>query len=36
MRIHSSEEFDRLLDSLPARYLPMILNEIETGLRWVS
>lgn len=34
LRILSPEEFDRLLEFLPARYLPMVLTEIETGLRW--
>ena len=28
------EEFDRLLSRIPARYVPLVLTEIETGLRW--
>jgi integrase len=34
LRILSPEEFDRLLEVVPARYVPMVLTEIETGLRW--
>ncbi|MGH8890466.1 MAG: tyrosine-type recombinase/integrase [Acidothermaceae bacterium] len=34
LRILSPEEFDRLLGFMPARYLQMVLTEIETGLRW--
>lgn len=33
-RILTPEEFDRLLACIPARYVPLVLVEIETGLRW--
>jgi integrase len=33
-RILTPEEFDRLLAQIPARYVPLVLTEIETGLRW--
>ena len=32
--ILTPEEFDRLLARIPARYVPLVLTEIETGLRW--
>jgi integrase len=34
IRILTPEEFDKLVDSLPDRYVPMVLTEIETGMRW--
>lgn len=34
IRILTPEEFARLLDELPERYLAMVLTDIETGLRW--
>ena len=33
-RILTPEEFDRLLSVVPARFVPLVLTEIETGLRW--
>ncbi len=33
-RIVTPEEFDRLLSRIPARFMPLVLTEIETGLRW--
>jgi integrase len=33
-RIVTPEEFDRLLSRIPARFMPLVLSEIETGLRW--
>lgn len=33
-RILTPEEFERLLARIPARYVPLVLAEIETGLRW--
>jgi integrase len=34
VRILAPEEFERLLVALPSRWLPMVLTDIETGLRW--
>jgi integrase len=34
VRILAPEEFERLLAELPSRWLPMVLTDIETGLRW--
>ncbi|MGI8681353.1 MAG: tyrosine-type recombinase/integrase [Mycobacteriales bacterium] len=34
VRILTPEEFSRVLDELPTRYVPMVLTDIETGLRW--
>lgn len=33
-RILAPAEFERLLACIPARFLPLVLTEIETGLRW--
>ena len=33
-RILTPEEFDRLLTCVPPRFVPLVLTEIETGLRW--
>lgn len=33
-RILAPAEFDRLLACIPPRFLPLVLTEIETGLRW--
>ena len=33
-RILTPEEFDRLLSRIPARFVPLVLTEIATGLRW--
>ncbi len=33
-RIVTPVEFSRLMDELPARYVAMVLTDIETGLRW--
>lgn len=33
-RILAPAEFDRLLACIPLRHLPIVLTEIETGLRW--
>ena len=33
-RILAPAEFDRLLACIPTRFLPLVLTEIETGLRW--
>lgn len=33
-RILTPEEFDQLLSRIPARFMPLVLTEIETGLRW--
>jgi integrase len=32
--IPTPEEFQQLLESIPDRFLPLVLTEIETGLRW--
>jgi integrase len=34
VRILTPDEFGRLLAELPSRYVPMVLTDIETGLRW--
>lgn len=34
VRILAPEEFERLLAELPTRWLPLVLTDIETGLRW--
>jgi integrase len=33
-RILAPAEFERLLTCIPARFTPLVLTEIETGLRW--
>ena len=33
-RIVTPTEFERLLAVIPARFIPMVLTDIETGLRW--
>lgn len=33
-RILTPKEFDTLLTHIPARWIPMLLTDIETGLRW--
>lgn len=33
-RILAPAEFERLLACIPTRFLPLVLTEIETGLRW--
>jgi integrase len=33
-RTLTPEEFHRLLAAIPDRFKPMVLTEIETGLRW--
>jgi integrase len=32
--IPTPQEFQRLLEFIPSRFLPLVLTEIETGLRW--
>ncbi|MGH8893230.1 MAG: tyrosine-type recombinase/integrase [Actinomycetes bacterium] len=34
LRILTPEEFLRLMDEMPARYVAMVLTDVETGLRW--
>lgn len=33
-RVVTPEDFDRLLAEVPARHRPLVLTDIETGLRW--
>jgi integrase len=33
-RIVTPEEFDRLVIHVPTRWIPLVLTDIETGMRW--